>query len=49
MSDSAATRRSIRAIERIDGAPWIDTAITPAHRMGSTYKMTSIRDFELVR
>ena len=30
----------IRAIERIDGAPWIDTAITPAHRMGSTYKMS---------
>ena len=30
----------VRAVERIDGTPWIDTPITPAQRSGTTYQMS---------
>ena len=30
----------VRAVERIDATPWIDTAITPAQRSGTDYKMS---------
>ena len=30
----------VRAVERIDGTPWIDTAIIPAQRSGTDYKMS---------
>ena len=30
----------VRAVERIDGTPWVDTPITPAQRSGTTYQMS---------
>ena len=36
----SAVQTVLRGVERIDGTPWIDTAVIPAQRTGDNYRMS---------